>query len=405
MSKAVILIPGIKGTKLYDANSFDNDILWQDIRYNFSDFERLELTLLQKGNIPYFEEDFTTIAKPLKLEGLAYNEFWNRLDYEKGHKFIFQYDWRLPNQENAVRLKEFMDYIILKSKKIKNGNPITKFDFVTHSMGNMPLRFYILEHGMDKIDKIIFANPPFKGAPDAISALTVGEGFFFNRDEIRRMARSLPSLFELLPSYNYCAIDSNSYKPVDIWNIKNWQKNLTFTTNPQEEDSIKKFKENLKHAKTAKEKLEKWNNNLTQEEKNRILVLVKTEDTTLSNIVIEKDPIDNNPENYFDLDISLRINEGDGVVPNVSSCHYHDQFTTLAFENRPFLDDFKHPFFLKDNRAQRIINGYLNSKEPAISYKLPVKGRNVKRVIGLKTNIIIENGIDHKFEKIELING
>ncbi len=31
MSKAVILIPGIKGTKLYDSNTFENDVLWEDV--------------------------------------------------------------------------------------------------------------------------------------------------------------------------------------------------------------------------------------------------------------------------------------------------------------------------------------------------------------------------------------
>ncbi len=123
-----------------------------------------------------------------------------------------------------------MEYLIIKSGKINKADPITEFDFVTHSMGNMPLRHYILQNGMSKIGKIVFPNPPFKGAPDAISALTVGQGFFFNRDETRKMARSLPALFELLPNYQFAQLMLFPIgKHKDLWKLDSWQFIILFT--------------------------------------------------------------------------------------------------------------------------------------------------------------------------------
>ncbi|MBU3661254.1 MAG: hypothetical protein FGM14_15385 [Flavobacteriales bacterium] len=100
--------------------------------------------------------------------------------------------------------------------------------------------------------------------------------------------------------------------------------------------------------------------NLTENEKNRILVLVKTEIETLSNVVIEKKQTDN-PKNYFNFEDSEINKDGDGVVPNKSSCHFAGEIATCLFYNRVFADDFKHPFFLKDNRVQKVINDFLKS--------------------------------------------
>ena len=393
MRKAVILIPGIKGIKLVDSNTIDNEVVWQDMRYNFEDFSKTELTF--EHNDQYFDENFSAIVKPSHLEPLAYKEFWNRLNPDYDYKFVFPYDWRLPNEINGKRLKSFINNLIKRSKA-KDGEEMI-FDFVTHSMGNMPLRYYIKDNGMEHINKIVFVTPPFKGAADAISALTIGRGLFFNKEDIRKVARSLPALFELLPTYENYAIDSENGLAIDLWDENNWQKNLvTVGDNLDKNRSIKKFISNLKKTKVRINELEEWKSNLTPEEKNRILVLVKTDFETLTDIVIEKRPTDGNPENYFDFDLSLESKEGDGVVPNVSSCCYYDEFATYCFKNRKFQDDFKHPFILKDNRVQRVVNSFLNSDLGTSAYNHNLLGRTVHRVTNLIPVEIEEHGITYK---------
>lgn len=394
MNRALIFIPGIKGTKLYDSNSIEGEILWQDVRFNFKDIERLNLTA--EYDHSYVDEDFNTLIKPLNIEPLAYREFWNRLEPGYKNRYIFSYDWRISNTINADNLRNFIEYLIKKSKSI--GKEITHFDIVTHSMGNLPIRFYIQKYGMEFIHKIIFTAPPFKGAPDAISALVIGQGMFFNKDEMRKLARTLPALFELLPSYPSYAIDSKTGESVDLFEIENWQQNIVHLhaddASVQKHELINKFVENLKNAKQRLAEVDSWMDGLTQSEKDRILVLVKTEIKTLCNIVVEKNPTDSNPINYFNFDESLMSHEGDGVVPNGSSCVYHDELATYCFRNRVLADDFTHAFFLKDNRVQKIINEYLKTNQDATQFNPEdLIGRKVERVKGLK-KVVSEESSD-----------
>lgn len=400
MNTALIFIPGIKGTKLYDSNTVDNEILWQDFRFNFEDFTRVEPSNPYNNN--FFDEDFTTITRPLHIEPLAYREFWRKTDYR--FKFIFPYDWRLPNKENGKRLKEFMQLILDKSQAsedINDEDKITHFDFVTHSMGNMPLRFYILENGMALINKIIFVCPPFKGSPEAITALVVGQGMFFNREDSRKLARTLPALLELLPTFDHYAIDSSDSSVVDLFKSENWQANLLEQPKDEVVDkrTKKKFLKNLERAKNSLKELEDWNTKLTQEEKDRILVLIRADVKTLLDVVVEKNPKTKNPKNYIDLRKSLHTAGGDGTVPNASSCHYCSEFTTYCFENRPFLiDDYQHPFVLKDSRIQRVINGFLNSKENSKTYEVKIIGDTVFKVTSMKYIDVVDeqNQITHR---------
>jgi len=397
MSKALIFIPGIKGTKLYDSNTVDNEILWQDFRFNFEDYMRLEMTF--ESEQFYYDQDLNSIIKPLHIEPLAYREFWNDLEYE--HKYIFPYDWRLSNEHNSKLLTDFIDYLTRKSKAL--GKEFTHFDFVTHSMGNIPLRYYIKQHGMGKINKILFVSPPFKGSPDAISALVIGQGFFFNKDKIRKLARTLPALFELLPTYDFHAIDSVTGNPIDLWDIENWQENVTKNDDGSREKQIEidKFTENLSRAKMRLDDLDKWKDNLSPAEKSRIMVLVKSDFETRGNVIIEKNPTDYNPKNYFDFNVSLISEDGDGVVPHASSCHYYRDFHTYYFNNRILRDDYKHAFVMKDERIQKVINEFLDSPDDTTKFKVQIYGRTVFKVEEMEVHTVVSNGLpDYKTIRI-----
>lgn len=387
MIKALIFIPGIKGTKLYDVNTPKGDILWQDIRFNFEKFENLTLSFSENGQ--FFDEKFDSLVEPLHLEPIAYNQFWKNLKPDYKWKFIFPYDWRLPNKENGKRLAEFMKFIIEKSKVLEKQNvdgvkTITSFDFVTHSMGNMPLRNYIHENGFKLINKIVFVAPPFRGSLDAVSALAVGQGFFFNKEETRKMARTLPALLELLPRYKGNNIDEVNQE-LDMLISQNWQKNIT---NPREKHKIrnsKKFIENLKSAKQSLEELEYWKDSLTENEKKRIIILAKTDEKTLTSLPIIRNPeSDNQPKNLFDFRNCLHTEAGDGVVTDESSCYYYKEFATYVIFDEFFRDDKKHAFLMRDNRVQRIVNSFLKADGEIKTDDLIIGG-SVKKVKGFKT--------------------
>lgn len=397
MNKALIFIPGIKGTKLYDANTVQNEVLWEDIRFNFDDFMRLEMTSISNGE--YFEEDLSTLVKPLHIEPLAYSEFWRDLKPAYQYKYIFPYDWRLTNEQNGKLLAEFIALLERKSRAVGKG--FTHFDFVTHSMGNMPLRYYIKEHGMSKIDKVVFVAPPFLGSLDSVSALVVGQGFFFNKDKIRLLARTLPALFELLPSFNHHAIDLEDSSAIDLWNPDNWQDNLNNTNTPEKKKETEKFLANLISAKKRIDELSTWKNQLSASDKARMRVLVSSEFDTLSSVLIERDPPEDfNPKNMILFNKSFAKEYGDGVVPVASSCCYWDEIDTYYLTKRFWNDDYKHPFMMKDERIQRIIHEFIHYQASAESYHIQVIGRSVHKVNGLETFPVPGSIFSYKVQRI-----
>jgi len=340
----------------------------------------------------------------LQIEPIAYKDFWNKLT-PTTWKFIFPYDWRLPNEINADKLNIFINFIIEKSKVLKKNNvdkieEITHIDIVTHSMGNFPARFYVKKYGFDKINKIIFVAPPFLGAADTISALTVGQGLFFNHEEIRKMARTFPALFEFLPRYNHASVEKKSNQPLNIFDIDNWQKNLVTKGRGKKDVSIEKFITNLKSVNERLNTVDNWLDTISEKDKNKILVLVKTEFKTFTSLLIEKNPEDNQPENFFNLRDSLYVEEGDGVVPNASSCVYHKQIATYAIFNEFFKDDKKHAFLMRDSRIQRIINDFLNSSDDTTQFKPELIGRSVKKVQKLQSVNVKDNNVNFTYKKI-----
>jgi RNA polymerase sigma-70 factor (ECF subfamily) len=66
MSEAVILIPGIKGNHLIDVNTTNYNAIWRDVRFNFEDVEKLELTSKYKNK--YFDEEPTSIIEKGQVE-------------------------------------------------------------------------------------------------------------------------------------------------------------------------------------------------------------------------------------------------------------------------------------------------------------------------------------------------
>ncbi len=359
---AVIFIPGIKGTKLLETNRVDWDTIWSGVQSNFETIEDLELTADHGGK--FYEEKQSTIIKPGEIESIAYGEFLSDLKTDKP-VYIFNYDWRMSAQENGQRLSDFMDYLTAKSKaRTNNPVPIKKFDFITHSLGSFVLRNLMHREKMKRINKIVFTVPPFQGSLDIVITALIGEGFFKGvKAKIRKLIRTMPGALELLPSY-----DKASYYPStkkhSFFKFAHWQSNIQSSdTNIPE-----KMKKALYLAKKTVEKELLDLSTLKTSERKRILVLVRGGVETWQSVPIREtfEGIDH----FVDFKTGLQTGDGDGRVPHISSCIYHKSVQTLVIEDAFWFRDYGHGLFLKDERAQKLINRFLFSSK-MFDFKIP----------------------------------
>lgn len=121
--------------------------------------------------------------------------------------FVFAYDWRKSNVENAGKLNEYIGCI----KQFYGPN--TKVNIVAHSQGGLLTRRYILDNpGAHNIDKMVTIGSPWLGAPKAIEVLKNGNFFepipvigyeLVKRETVKKIAPFFTGFHELFPSQLY----------------------------------------------------------------------------------------------------------------------------------------------------------------------------------------------------------
>jgi pimeloyl-ACP methyl ester carboxylesterase len=123
--------------------------------------------------------------------------------------FVFAYDWRKSNVENANLLAGYV-------KCVEDFYPSSKVNILTHSMGGMVARRYILDHVRDhNVNKLITIGAPWLGAPKAINALETGEfdvpQIVISSDLLKRLVEFFKSVHEIMPSRSYFALAGNAF--------------------------------------------------------------------------------------------------------------------------------------------------------------------------------------------------
>jgi hypothetical protein len=153
-----------------------------------------------------------------------YTEFANNGYVPDKDLFIFPYEWRDSNIENAKKLKS-------KIAEIKIVTNWPKVDVVAHSMGGLLVREYIeSDYYQGDVDQLVTLATPNLGAPESYMKWD-GDGWFFSLVDIFMKHivtqeaeeggfadrfdymhnRPIASLQELLPVYDYLYEADNGY--------------------------------------------------------------------------------------------------------------------------------------------------------------------------------------------------
>ena len=128
----------------------------------------------------------------------------NPRDPDRAVNFVtFPYDWRLSNRYNARLLRRTVEPILERFRAVR-GNEEAKLVFVGHSMGGLVARYYVdVLGGHELTAKVVTLGTPHRGALNALAQLVNGvrKGIGPIGFDLSGLARSLPSLYQLLPEY------------------------------------------------------------------------------------------------------------------------------------------------------------------------------------------------------------
>ncbi|MDQ1739835.1 MAG: hypothetical protein QOE53_1487 [Pseudonocardiales bacterium] len=120
-----------------------------------------------------------------------------------GNLLLFPYDWRLSNRYNGGQLAKQVECALDQWRGQGGEYAEAKVCFVCHSMGGLVARWYIASCGADVTRKLITLGTPYRGAARAVDQLVHGvhKGLGPLSIDLSDFARSLPSTYQLLPSY------------------------------------------------------------------------------------------------------------------------------------------------------------------------------------------------------------
>ncbi|MGW0709815.1 lipase/acyltransferase domain-containing protein [Streptomyces sp. NPDC002643] len=230
---AVMVVPGIMGSELRDTRS--GELLWglSDPRWYLSAWttgsmlDRLALTDDERAGRTGRIEPVGLLRAPAFAPVLRGAEPYSTL-LAKLRAAVddpravtgFPYDWRLPVRHNAARLADAADRHLTEWRRV-GGHPDAKLVIIAHSMGGLVARHFA-EHlgGAAHLRTLLTLGTPFFGAVAAARILNLGKGtpVPLPARRLRRLVRTMPGLYDLLPTYR-CVLDASGPRPLTAADI------------------------------------------------------------------------------------------------------------------------------------------------------------------------------------------
>jgi len=258
--RPIIVIPGILGSQLIDSKT--GEIVWPSVFRSEADYPPISRDLLSTRDDLVAGKIIETVrfAKILPevyvyrdlLEALRHyagyrDGDWNNpgVDGDRDTFYVFAYDWRRDNVENARELVRRIERLKELLKR-----PDLRFTILAHSMGGLIARYAAMygnndlppsaDHifptwaGAAHISKIVMIGVPNEGSADAFATIIAGysitEGLrrrvpLLNKLTAADALRS-PAVFQLLPHPRSAKILDENLKPspIDFYDPEVWKR-------------------------------------------------------------------------------------------------------------------------------------------------------------------------------------
>ncbi len=227
--KAIIFVPGNYGSALKKKTTGER--VWLTVSEGLWGSSTLALDqdgLEISGAMELIEDGILrkVCVVPLVYVVDVYGSLLEKLeDRFKGKAQIipFSYDWRQDNFKAVTELGQLVD------KLIDSGT--RSISILAHSMGGLIATYYLrygkqepektpelpIEtwNGAQKIDRVVLAGVPFRGAMSRFQHMQTGTKFGLNRTLLTAQAiSSLPATYQLLPFFENSKILSKSLRPI-----------------------------------------------------------------------------------------------------------------------------------------------------------------------------------------------
>lgn len=255
----VIIIPGLTGSDL--VNSKTHERVWFRARRAKDDDLRLPISpnlsrnrdnLIVKDilrKVEFFKvlpeiEVYERLIDALQTRGGYREAKWQTATRKDATDtfFVFPYDWRRDNVENAQLLVRKIETL-----KRRLGKPNLKFNVIAHSMGGLIARYAAMYGSADlpagapqpnwagakNFDKIFLLGTPNEGSIMSLNALLNGFSYIggglnlpFIQDISRFDAFTIPSIYQLLPHDGALLAYDENLKPmaIDLYDPAEWEK-------------------------------------------------------------------------------------------------------------------------------------------------------------------------------------
>ena len=249
----VVIIPGLLGSRLIDAQSGQEQWPGGTFDVAFSQYETIEMPVDGSTITP------DALPSPLVAGGIAesalgrdfYGLIIKTLVSHGGYRradigepvstpnerrvYVFDYDWRQDNVTTVRTLARFLEAI-----RIDYGDPALKFDIVAHSMGGLITRYFlrygtedvlISNHlkvtwaGAEWLNKVILLGTPNLGSLSAVEGFVLGQKVGFSRIP-QEVVATIPSTYQLFPHRIVNWLINSKGQPIDAdpFDIATWQK-------------------------------------------------------------------------------------------------------------------------------------------------------------------------------------
>jgi len=228
----VIVVPGIEATGLQDYYVTPPDELWSAVLHK--EWERISL---HPDDLRYeaLEPARVQTGSPFSI---AYGDLIDALRHDltpvndrPTPVFPFPYDWRQDCRRSADQLRLFVDEVRARTWLLPHYRTETdkRVDLVGHSMGGLIIADYLSRYGNEgRVRRVVTLGTPFQGSVEAIKKLTTGLGTLTGerpRDRERETARTIPALYQLLPTYAH-AVSSPDRLSTNLYELETWQPSI-----------------------------------------------------------------------------------------------------------------------------------------------------------------------------------